>query len=186
MATKKSGKKKKQPASARGKSGIAKVKGSVSKGTYHVVKKGDSKKKSKKATASVIGSFAGLEFRVNVKKDGSLDILTPADMGQEVSSNWTEHEIIGRKYPKSEFLGANNRSFNMTIVIDRLWGHSPLGTMKKLSLFCEKGKVDVLKIGSHKVGTKWKIDSISQAWNAVYHEGQLVKATVTLTLSHYS
>lgn len=132
-----------------------------------------------------IGSFAGLTFRVKMKKDGTLNLMTPSDMSQEISASWAEHKVIGNKIPKTEFLGPNCRSFSMTIVVNRLWGHSPLSVINKLAKFCEKGKVGVLKIGSHKIGTKWKIDSISQTWDAVYHEGQLVKATLNLTLSQY-
>jgi hypothetical protein len=65
-------------------------------------------------------------------------------------------------------------------------GQTPHKVMKTLNKFCESGKVDELYIGKHKIGKKWKLESMSQAWDKIYSQGQLTKVTLSLTLSHYA
>lgn len=137
------------------------------------------------SSSTNIGTFGGLTFHVSFKDDGRLDILTMTDVNQEVSANWIDHVIIGRKYPKSEFIGANNRTFTMTIRLDRSLGQDPHKQLHELNEFCETGKVDELHIGGYKIGEKWKVTSLSQAWDKIYHAGQLVRATLTMTLTSY-
>lgn len=41
-------------------------------------------------------------------------------------------------------------------------------------------------VGGKMVGAnRWRITSISEAWNVVYNKGELVKATVTVTMDEY-
>lgn len=139
-----------------------------------------------KETSSIIGEFGGLKFQVKIDKNGNPNILTMSDVSQEVSSNWVDHAVIGRKFPKSEFVGANNRTFSMTVVVDRLLGYKPHSIMHKMNKFCETGQVSTLKIGSHKIGNKWKITNISEPFDRIWKNGQLTKATLTIELTTYS
>lgn len=152
--------------------------------TKTVVKSGKDAKPSKKTVSSTeIGSFADLQFYVKTDKNGNLNMFSFSGASQEVSAEWQEHRIIGRKFPKMEFVGANNRSFSMTIVVDRQFGKSPHSVIYKLNKFCETGKISELKIGSHKIGGgKWYIESVSQSWDQIYSKGQLTRATLDLTL----
>lgn len=152
--------------------------------TKTVVKSGkDTKSSKKKTTSNGIGSFAGLKFYVKTNKKGNLDMFSFSDASQEVSAEWQEHRIIGRKFPKMEFIGASNRTFSMTIIVDKQFGKNPISVITKLTKFCETGKVSELHIGSHKIGGgKWYIESISQSWDKIYSKGQLIRATLDLTL----
>jgi len=152
--------------------------------TKTVVKSGKDTKPSKKTIESNgIGSFAGLKFYVKTDKDGNLDMFSFSDASQEVSAEWQEHRIIGRKFPKMEFIGANNRSFTMTIMVDKQFGKNPMSVISSLNKFCETGKISELHIGSHKIGGgKWYIESVSQSWDKIYSKGQLTRATLDLTL----
>ena len=154
--------------------------------TKTVVKKPKDHAKNKHSGSSkVIGSFADVKFQVKTTKEGKLKVLTPNDIEQTVSSNWVEHQIIGRKFPKTEFVGANIRTMTMTIVVDRMLGQNPHSVMHKLNKFCEEGGVSKLTIGSHKIGNKWKIQEMSEAFDRIYSKGQLTKATLNLTLAYY-
>lgn len=154
--------------------------------TKTVVKKPKDHSANKTGGSSkVVGTFAGVKFQVKTDKNGKLQVLTPSDIEQTISSNWVEHPIIGRKFPKTEFVGANIRTFTMTIVVDRMLGQNPHSVMHKLNKFCEEGGVSELKIGSHKIGNKWNIQEISEAFNRIYSKGQLTKATLNLTLAYY-
>lgn len=154
--------------------------------TKTVVKSGkDTKSNKKKKTKQVngIGTFADLKFYVKTDEDGNLQMFSPTEVSTEVAAEWQEHRIIGRKFPKMEFIGAFNRTFSMTIVVDRQFGKSPHSVIAKLNKFCETGKVSELHIGSHKIGGgNWYIQSISQAWDKIYSKGQLTRATLSLTL----
>lgn len=154
--------------------------------TKTVTKQGkDYTEKAPSGTSAIIGEYAGLIFEVNVKEDGGFSILTFSDAVQEVSANWEEHVIIGRKFPKPEFVGANARTFSMKITIDSQFGQSPHAVLYKLHKFCEEGGISELHIGSRKIGNKWYIQSISETWDQIYKKGQLTRATVELTLAYY-
>lgn len=152
--------------------------------TKTVVKKG-SQTSTKKTASKIIGSFAGIKFNVKTDKDGFLNVMTFKDATHSVSGEWEEHRIIGRKFPKREFIGAGTRQFTMTIVVDATLGHSPHSVMAKLNKFCETGQYDELNIGAHKIGRKWTLDGMSEAYDLVYHNGQLIRATLDLTLGGY-
>lgn len=148
--------------------------------------KGSAASDSSGGSNKYMATFAGLKFHVKVDKKGMLDILTFQDATREMNAVWEEHRIIGQTYPEQEFIGMEAESFNMTIVLDRQFGQSPHGKMKKLHKFMTAGKHSELHIGSHKIGKRWKIETISEAYNKIYHNGQLTKATVDLTISTYS
>lgn len=136
-----------------------------------------------------IGSFGGLVFRVvsMVGTDGKRvrKILSPSNINQEISGNWADHSIIGKK-PKSEFLGPDLRSLTLQIVVDVQLGYKPHAILRKINKFVEEGKVDIFVLGTHKIGTgKWKMEKASEAFNLIYNEGQLARATIDITLGEY-
>lgn len=146
----------------------------------NVLVKKKSKKKSKYGKTGQVGSFGGIVFKVSSKKT-----LTMQEPKQEVSGRWESHQIIGSK-PKPEFLGPDTRSFEMTVIIDVQLGYKPHKILKKINQLCEKGKVDILVIGTHKIGKyKWKLEKASEAFDLLYSGGELARAKVDLTLSEY-
>ena len=132
-----------------------------------------------KKSNNVVSSFGGIDFFVTRET-----ALILSNMKQEVSGKWADHEIIGSK-PKSEFLGAGLRSFSFDIMVDVQFGYKPHSIMKKIHSFVEKGKVDKLMIGSHKIGNKWKMTGASDSFDVVYAGGKLSKATISVTLQEY-
>ena len=58
--------------------------------------------------------------------------------------------------------------------------------MENMERMVERGEVEPLVIGSKKVGEgKWKMTDMSEAWNYIYSRGELVRATVDISLEEY-
>lgn len=118
-------------------------------------------------------------------KTSDQKILTFSNMQQNVSGRWSSHDRIMRK-PLSEFNGADLRSITFTIKLDAMLGVKPRKTLEKIEKAVEKGYVYALVIGGKKVGkNKWKITKISEKWDVIYSAGELVKASLDISLEEY-
>lgn len=144
------------------------------------------KKANEKKTipAGVIADFAGVRFKVE-ERDGKMKALIMKEPTYGVQAEWATHKIIGKK-AKTEFLGPGLASFSMTIIVDANLGYKPHTVMKKLNEFCREGKYDTLLIGKHKIGYKWKIDSVSNAYKKIWNNGQLSSCHIDLSISEYN
>ena len=50
----------------------------------------------------------------------------------------------------------------------------------------ERGAVNTLVIGGRRVGRhRWKINSTSEAWNTILNGGELLRASVSVTMEEY-
>lgn len=122
-----------------------------------------------------------IKFEVTSNKS-----LTFSNFKRDVAGRWKEHPIVGKK-PKSEFTGpdASNTSFDVKLSAEH--GVKPRKTIEELEKAAENGTVDYLYIGGRKVGEgKLKLQSMSETWDEVWNNGELVKAKVTLTFSEYN
>lgn len=128
-----------------------------------------------------IGNFGKLiVFETSDKK-----ILNFNEFQKTVSGNWAKHDRVGKK-PLSEFLGANLQQVTFTITLNAQHGVKPRKTMESIEKAIEKGQVENLVIGGAKVGkNKWKITQMTEAWDTVLTAGELMKATLNLTLEEY-
>lgn len=112
-------------------------------------------------------------------------ILNFNDLSQTVSGRWAIHERILKK-PQSEFLGPDLRKITFKITLNAIHGVKPRKTMEAMEKMVEKGNAETFVIGGKKIGKyKWKMTSISEAWNTVLSKGELLKATVSITLEEY-
>lgn len=112
-------------------------------------------------------------------------ILTFNDFSQKISSKWATHDIIGKK-AKSEFLGPELRSITLKIILNATLGVKPTAIINTLEKMVETGEAQVLVIGNKRIGNYlWKITSMSESWDVIYTKGELVKASISLTLEEY-
>lgn len=112
-------------------------------------------------------------------------ILTFRRFSQKVSGRWSSHEIMKEK-PKSEFHGPGLRTISFEVVLDVNFGIRPAEILGNMERMIEKGKVETLVIGGRKIGKeKWKMTSMSEAWNYIYSNGELAGATCSITLEEY-
>ena len=111
----------------------------------------------------MIGSFAGISFSVSESR-----VQTFSEMTRETASRWNTHEVIGAK-PKQEFLGPDLDSMSFS---------------KRLRQFCSDGEVDNLIIGGQNFG-EYLIESVSETYNVVNNRGEIVQASVDVSLKEY-
>lgn len=112
-------------------------------------------------------------------------ILTFSGFTQKVSAQWSSHKIIGQK-SRSEFNGPELRNVSFTVVVDASLGVCPRSIIEGIERAIEIGIVDYLVIGGRLVGTRWLIKSMSEKWDELYSQGELVRATLNLSLEEYT
>lgn len=129
----------------------------------------------------MIGSF-GKEIIFEVSDKTA---LTFRDLSRTVSGRWADHEASGAK-PRSEFLGPGLQEVTFTVHLSAGLGVKPREVIRAVERMVEAGDAEYLVIGSSPVSTNpFRVTESSEAWNAVYHRGELVKADISLTLSEY-
>lgn len=112
-------------------------------------------------------------------------IFTFSRFSQRVSGRWSKHEVILDK-PKSEFNGADLRTITFTIALDAHLGVRPRKMLERLEDFVENGEVDMLVIGNRRIGLgMWKMTDLSESWDYLYSKGELVRASVDISLEEY-
>lgn len=122
-----------------------------------------------------------IKFEVSTRK-----MLTFQNMKRSVSGRWESHSILNQK-PKGEFKGPEASSITMDILLSAGHGVSPRVMLEKLEAATETGIAEYLYIGGKKVGNgKMVLESVSETWDEVWNNGELVKATASLTFSEYS
>lgn len=128
-----------------------------------------------------IGNFGKkIIFEVSSKK-----ILTFENFKRENTGRWATHPRIGKE-PLRQFLGPDATVTTFTIRLDARHGVKPRKTIDTIVDYVKKGTPDTLVIGGKKVGTtKQTINSISQTWDEVWNRGELVRATVEITMQNY-
>ena len=136
----------------------------------------------KKAEVSPFGSFGKLiSFTTSDKK-----ILTFTGFKREGDARWKEHSLIGKK-PRKQFLGPGTDTVTFSIVLDARHGVKPRDTLSEIIKHRDKGKADYLVINGNKVcSNKMVITKTSDTWDEVWNKGELVRATIEITLEEYA
>lgn len=112
-------------------------------------------------------------------------VLTFRNMTQTVTGRWATHSVIGGK-PVSEFLGAGQRSGNLTISLNVNHGVRPRSTIENIEKAVENGTPFSFVVGGKKVGSnQWVITNMSETWDKIIKDGVLVSASITITLAEY-
>lgn len=112
-------------------------------------------------------------------------ILTFRDFSRKVSSEWATHSRIGSK-DQVEFVKPCLQSISFKIELNVMHGVKPRTVLDRLASAVEQGEVNPMVIGGTRVGKhQWRITDTSEAWDTVYTRGELVKASVTVTMEEY-
>lgn len=130
---------------------------------------------------ATIGNLGNLiTFSVSSDK-----VLTFDRMQRNISGRWATHEVIGGK-PKLEFLGSDDRTVTLPIFLSAAHGIKPRKTLDNIADAVENGTVLTFVVGGKTIGkNKWVITSSSETWDVLIKDGQLVQASVSLTLKEY-
>lgn len=78
------------------------------------------------------------------------------------------------------------RTVSFNITLNAMRGVKPRETLEKLESLVENGTVSTLVIGTKAVGeNKWIIKEISETWDVIMNKGELVKASLSISLEEY-
>lgn len=122
-----------------------------------------------------LGSFGDVIFEVSDKK-----ILTPSSFSRSGAAVWADHPMLYKK-PKREFMHSEHRKVELEIKLNAIHGTKPRETLKILYKYMETGKRYHVIIGGRSMSRyKMAIMTISETWDTVLNEGELMKATVSI------
>jgi len=126
----------------------------------------------------MVGVFGDIVFTVS-----SFRVLTFRDLKQDVSARYASHEVIGTK-PKKEYLGPGLKGMSLTIELHSYLGTDPEGTAKYLETISENGMVCRFILGGVNKG-KYTVNSVSQSYNLIKNDGDVISLSIDLTLEEY-
>lgn len=112
-------------------------------------------------------------------------VRTFQDFQRDSSARWGNNDIHLQK-PRSQFLGPGLDTITFNMILDASLGMNPRKEMEKLLEYSRSGKVLLLQIGGKALGRgKWKIMNLSQSWERIDGKGNLLKASLSVTLEEY-
>lgn len=127
-----------------------------------------------------VGGYGPLSFIVAGNYINTFD-----DFQRSGESRWAKHELIGKK-PVLEFLGQGCESITFTMNFDVLFGVKPERELEKLRRIRDNGENYALVLGDKPVGkNNWVITGLAEAVKAFDGWGDMIKATVTVTMTEY-
>lgn len=112
-------------------------------------------------------------------------ILTFKKMQRTVKGRWASHSRVGIK-PKKQFLGPDADQVTFTITLNAEHGVKPRKTMENIEELIKTGEPQTVVIGSRKVGeNKYVITEVSESWDTILNQGEVVKIACDITLEEY-
>lgn len=112
-------------------------------------------------------------------------VLTFRNFKRESTGRWASHSIIGKR-PKTEFLGPDMDEITLEVILDAEYGVSPRSEMYKFRSALKSGEVNYLYVNGSKVCVnKLAITKVTENWDEIWSNGELVRATDTVTFSEY-
>lgn len=133
------------------------------------------------AEVSQIGSWGKtIVFEVTQNK-----IFTFSNLKRTVAGKWDTHSRLGKK-DQSEFLGPGLQKMTFTIVLNAMHGVKPRATLEAIEAAVESGEVNPFVVGGKRIGSgSWKITQMDDTWDTIWNQGELVKATLNITMEEY-
>ena len=130
---------------------------------------------------AVIGQWgSSMTFSVNSERQFSF-----RDMKRTSSARWVSHNIIGET-PRPEFLGPGMDEVTLEVILCAEMGVQPRSELMKFQVACKNGEVNYLYINGKKVcSNKMAITAVSESWDEIWSQGELARATVSVTFSEY-
>ena len=127
-----------------------------------------------------LGSLGEIVFTVSTIKN-----LTFKDLTHTVQNRFHNHEVIGNK-PLTEFLGNDLDDLTFTMELQHDLSYTVEEILAKLNQYqIEAAPLD-FTVGNKPFGAdKWQITSISEAYDVIYKNGYIYKATLNISLKEY-
>jgi len=130
---------------------------------------------------AVIGSWGDVTFVVSRKTVKTFDGLK-----WDSAAKYSTHDRH-LKEPLLEFTGTDVESMSFSMFFSAFLGVDPISEVSKLLKAMRRGEVHRLVIGPKAYGTnKWVITKVSNALERYDNRGNLLVATVSVTMKSYS
>ncbi|MBB6670510.1 phage tail protein [Cohnella nanjingensis] len=127
-----------------------------------------------------LGSLGPVVFIVSEGATRTID-----DFQRSAGGRWAQHDIIGQK-SKKQWLGPGADTVTFSVLFDVRFGLHPRKEIDQLTELERAGKALPLVLGRKGIGVGlWVITSMTQAWNTLDGDGNVLSATVNLTLEEY-
>ena len=127
-----------------------------------------------------LGNLGDIIFTVS-----SVKTLTFKDLSHSKSTKYHHHEVIGNK-PLTEYIGCDLDKLTFSIELSHQLSVDVREVLEKLNGYANEGTPLEFIVGNSPFGVdKWVIESVSTAYNIVYRNGAIYKATVDLSLEEY-
>lgn len=128
----------------------------------------------------MLGFFGEIVFETSDKR-----ILNFSGFMRDVESRFSAHEVIGKK-PKTEYIGPGLDIITFTINLNGNFGIKPREEMDKWVVLARNGEAHTLVVGEKGVGSdRWVVQSVSQAWEVIFNNGELFSGKIDVTLEEY-
>ncbi|WP_088227781.1 phage tail protein [Desulfosporosinus sp. FKB] len=128
----------------------------------------------------MIGYFGDIIFETSDQR-----ILTFSGFKRDVKGRWEKHAVIGKK-PVSEFSGPDLDTVTFTVNLNGSYGVKPRDEMERWAQYVSQGFAGVLVIGGRPIGDNlWDVQSVSEAWDTIFNQGELYSGKIDVTLEEY-
>ncbi|MBP2655897.1 MAG: hypothetical protein H6Q73_3466 [Firmicutes bacterium] len=117
----------------------------------------------------------------------SVKVMTFDNLQREGDGRWATHEIIGQdKKPVMEFIGPGLETLSFSIMLNTMLGITPVDELKKIRKLRDNGVVCTFTIGGNAVtSNSWVITKLSETHKSYDNKGNLLAASVNVSLSEY-
>jgi len=127
-----------------------------------------------------MAQWGDITFQVNSDR-----VFTFRKMKRTYSTRWAGHEILGDR-PKMEFQGPGMDEITIEVVLDAELGVNPRDTMQLFHDAAKRGEVNHFYVGGKRVAeNKFYIAGGTESWNEIWNEGELIRASASLTFGEY-
>ena len=127
-----------------------------------------------------LAKWGDITFSVNSEKVFSFN-----NMKRSYSARWKSHNMVDGM-PRMEYQGRDANEVTIDVILDAELGVNPLVEMEKFKAAAESGKTAFFYVGGKKVSVfKLYIASGTENWEKIWNQGELVRATVSLTFKEY-
>lgn len=128
----------------------------------------------------MLAVFGSIVFQV------SDDLIhTFKNFSRKEESRWTSHDRVQLK-PALEYLGPGIGSVSFDIQLSAALGVNPRKELDQLVRMERSGEVHTFVIGNKPIGVqKWAMRGVSQNWEKLDDKGNVLKASVSITLEEY-
>lgn len=123
----------------------------------------------------MIGTLGSIVFKVSADT-----VRTFTNLTRSGTARFQQHDVIGQK-PILEFIGPDLDTIALPVRLDISYGIDPQSEINAMREAMDTGTRSAFIVGGKFLGD-FVIESVSDTWETVSNRGNLIKASVSLSL----